>query len=77
MTPSVVLSNGGLSVELKTQNIKAGFVKMSNGALGGSLRMKSGLFVTGACKGPATLPDVINDAKATALETRKYLKGVL
>ncbi len=77
MTPSVVLGNGSASVELKKPMFADGFVKMPGQALDDSRLQKPGLFVAGACKGPVTLPDVVKDAKATALDICNYLTEVL
>jgi heterodisulfide reductase subunit A len=77
MRPSVVMTNGGGSVELKDPNYKDGFVPMPGHVLGGSKSIKAGFFVAGVCKGPATLPEVANDAKAIALDIHNYLKGVV
>lgn len=74
MTPSVVLSNVGASVALRRPQFKASFVPIPELVSGGSKSIKPGFFVAGACKGPATLPEVMNDAKATALDIHNYLK---
>lgn len=36
---------------------------------------KPGVFFAGACTGPKTLPDSLNEARAAALEIDNYLKG--
>ncbi len=36
---------------------------------------KPGVFFAGACTGPKTLPDSINEARATAIEIHNYLNG--
>lgn len=77
MTPSVVLGNGGASVELKHPHFKDAFVTVPRMVSGGSTAIYPGFFVAGACKGPATLPEVVNDAKATALDIQNYLKGAV
>lgn len=38
---------------------------------------QSGLFIAGACKGPSSLPDVIQDAKAASVDICNYLNSVL
>lgn len=38
------------------------------------LQVTPGLFVAGACKGPASLPDTIQDAKAVSVDVYNFLK---
>lgn len=73
MTPSVAVINGGSTVKFQNPVFRDGFVSVSGKPSGVSNPLKPGFFVAGACRGPATLPDVMNDAKAVSLDIRHYL----
>lgn len=77
MTASVSPEVKENTVELKEYANKGEFVKIPGAVIGAAQWLKPGLFVAGACKGPATLPEVLNDARGTALDLRNYLSGVL
>ena len=51
-----------------------GFFKILNPILADQKTSQSGLFAAGACKRPMSIPDVLADARAAAIEIDEYLK---
>jgi heterodisulfide reductase subunit A2 len=52
-----------------------GFAGIANAHTGSTLTLKKGLFVAGACSGPANITDSVNEARAAALQIHQYLGG--
>ncbi len=51
-----------------------GFFETSEGILGLQYSKKPGVFFAGACTGPKTLPDSLNEASSAALAIHQYIK---
>lgn len=75
MTPSNRLEiNNGL-VSFGEPEYETPFIKPDDVFLKMNHKNKEGLFVAGACKGPASIPDVLQDAKAASVDVLNYLKS--
>lgn len=73
MVPSFVLQQRAKGLLLEQPPFGAGFVPVKGLLNPGSVPHAEGLFASGACKGPATLPDVFADACAVAREVEQHL----
>ncbi len=73
ITPAVSLEIQNDAVYLKAPELGASFIKPDDGFLRINNHQHEGLFITGACKGPASIPEVLQDAKATSIEVMNYL----
>jgi heterodisulfide reductase subunit A len=73
MTPSNQVVFDETAVQLKEPEFGTPFIKPNDVFLKMNSGDQTGLFFTGACKGPASIPEVLQDAKAAALEVIKYL----
>ncbi|MHC1778319.1 MAG: FAD-dependent oxidoreductase [Lentimicrobium sp.] len=52
-----------------------GFAGIANAHTGSTLTLTKGVFVAGACSGPANITDSVNEARAAALQIHRYLGG--
>lgn len=52
-----------------------GFAGIANAHTGSTLTLKKGVFVAGACSGPANITDSVNEARVAALQIHQYLGG--
>ena len=52
-----------------------GFACIANAHTGSTLTHTKGVFVAGACSGPANITDSVNEARAAALQIHQYLNG--
>lgn len=75
MEPAVKISTQNNHLVLGKPGFGDGF--MADGELHApdSRQMAPGLFVAGACKGPAALPEAIQDAKAVSVDVYNFLKA--
>jgi heterodisulfide reductase subunit A len=76
MVPAFLLEQQERAVFLKEPVFGSGFVPVQGLLAAGSVVQQEGLFASGACKGPATLPEVFADAAAVAREVEQYLKSL-
>lgn len=74
MTPANKFVVENDSLLLKEPTYGAAFIKPDDVFLRINNNGKDGLFLAGACKGPASIPDVLQDAKAASMEVLDYLK---
>jgi heterodisulfide reductase subunit A2 len=75
MTPANVSSVKGGHFQLEKPGFASSFIQPVDKMRDASLSNEPGLFISGSCKGPATLPEVIQDARATSLEVYNFLSG--
>lgn len=59
---------------LRDSGFEASFMKPNDGFVSMNATPNEGLFLAGTCKGPATIPEVIQDGRSAAVEVVKYLK---
>ncbi|NTW23422.1 MAG: CoB--CoM heterodisulfide reductase iron-sulfur subunit A family protein [Lentimicrobium sp.] len=52
-----------------------GFAEVANAHTASTLTMKKGVFVAGACSGPANITESVNEARAAALQIHNYFIG--
>jgi heterodisulfide reductase subunit A len=82
MTPDLLVLMIGMEPSKSTKLLATqckyeeeyGFFKTLNPILADQKTDKKGLFVAGACKRPMSIPDVLSDARAAAIEIGEYLK---
>ncbi|MCL1851108.1 MAG: FAD-dependent oxidoreductase [Bacteroidetes bacterium] len=85
MTPDLLVLMIGMEPSKSTKRLakqckceeEYGFFKTLNPISADQKTDKKGLFVAGACKRPMSIPDVLSDARAAAVEIDEYLKNML
>jgi heterodisulfide reductase subunit A len=84
MTPDLLVLMIGMepskSTKLLAQHCSCeeeyGFFKTRNPISADQMTDKAGLFATGSCKRPMSIPDVLADARAAAIDIDDYLKSL-
>ncbi|TCO07110.1 FAD-dependent oxidoreductase [Natronoflexus pectinivorans] len=74
MTPAIWLNQHAERIDFEKPKFKQGFINPVENYQSTIYQNTPGVFAAGTCKGPASLIDVIQDAKATAFEVFAYLK---
>ncbi len=77
MEPSFQLRKQENDFYFEQNSFGDGFMQPLDPWIGSNSYNQSGLFMAGACKGPSSLPEVIQDAKAASMEICNYLNTVL
>ena len=77
MEPSFQLRKEENDFYLERSSFGDGFMRPLDPLMNLNSCHQSGLFIAGACKGPSTLPEVIQDAKAASVDICNYLNSVL
>ncbi|MDG5800770.1 FAD-dependent oxidoreductase [Marinilabiliaceae bacterium ANBcel2] len=74
MTPAILLNKQSEHIDFVKPKFQQGFITPVDNYQSIISQDTPGVFAAGTCKGPASLIDVIQDAKATAFEVLEYLK---
>ncbi|MDR2928938.1 MAG: FAD-dependent oxidoreductase [Cytophagaceae bacterium] len=74
MTPAHKLVMNGDDIQLVSPAFGDVFYQPLDGFMNANVLNADGVFVAGASKGPASIPDVLQDAQAAAIEVYNYLK---
>ncbi len=75
MIPAVSLEMKNDAVYLNQPAYGSSFITPDDVFLKMNHHQQAGLFITGACKGPASIPEVLQDAKATSIEVLNYFNN--
>jgi heterodisulfide reductase subunit A2 len=68
-------STENFAASLGTETDDSGFFKGRNRFLQPGVTVPEGVFIAGACAGPASIPETVNQGRATAVSVIEYLSG--